>query len=271
MFVMPDTLLPLNTVTDRLRILGQSYAGLHTIPIGRIVGSVDRAVDFDRLFRPKRRGDVKQRMKSLRDAFADKPLPPISVYEASGLYFVSDGHHRVALARADGAEFIDAEVTALRLSNQITPDVDLLTLVHTQQHRQFMDLTHLDASRPEAEIEFSRPVGYWELTDFIEAHGYEMSGQRGEFVPMPAAAADWYDDCWLGAQRAIDNTGLRKRFWFKTQADLYLWVHQKLRELRTIDRSAAWQAAADARDAERVSREHEQVARRERRKPLPRS
>jgi hypothetical protein len=265
-----DTLLPLSAVTDRLRILGQSYAGMQTIPIGRIVGSVDRAVDFDRLFRPRRRGDLKQRMKGLREAFADKPMPPISVYEASGLYFVSDGHHRVALARADGAEFIDAEVTALRLSNQITADVDLLTLVHTQQHHQFMDRTQLDATRPEVEIEFSRPVGYWELTDFIEAHGYDLSGQRGEFVPLREAAADWYDDCWLGAQTAIDKTGLRKRFWFKTQADLYLWVHQKLRELRTIDRSADWQAAADARDAERVSREHEQIARRERRKPLPR-
>jgi hypothetical protein len=266
-----NSLLPLNAVTDRLQIVGQSYAGMRTIPINSIVGSVDRAVDFDRLFRPRRRGDLKQRMNSLREAFADKPMPPISVYEASGLYFVSDGHHRVALARAEGAEFIDAEVTALRLTNQITPDVDLLTLVHTEQHRQFMDRTELDKTRPSTQIEFSRPIGYWELKDLIEAHGYDMSGQRGEFVPLVEAAADWSDDCWTGAQSAIDATQLRRRYWFKTPADLYLWVHYKLRELRTIERHADWEDAARARDAEKVSREHEQVARRERRKPLPRS
>jgi hypothetical protein len=265
-----DTLLPLNAVTDRLKIVGQSYAGMQTIPIDRIVGSVDRAVDFDRLFRPRRRGDLKQRMDSLRQAFADRPMPPIAVYEASDLYFVSDGHHRVAVAREDGAVFIDAEVTALRLTNQITPDVDLLTLIHTEQHRQFMEHTGLDASRPEAQIEFSRPIGYWEMKDLIEAHGYEMSGTRGEFVPLPEAAADWYDDCWLGAQTAIDATTLRKRFWFKTPADLYLWVHYKLRELRTIDRAADWDDAARARASERLSREHKQMARRERRRPLPR-
>lgn len=268
---MTGTLLPLNAVTERLQITGQSYAGLKTIPIDRIVGSVDRAVDFDRLFRPRRRGDLKHRMNSLREAFSETPMPPISVYEASGLYFVSDGHHRVALAREQGAEFIDADVTALRLSNEISPDVDLLTLVHTEQHRQFMERTHLDESHPEVEIEFSRPIGYWELKDLIEAHGYDMSGQRGAFVPLPEAADDWFEDCWLGAQTAIDKTGLRKKFWFKTPADIYLWVHYKLRELRTIERNADWDHAATARDAEKVSKEHEQVARRERRKPLPRT
>lgn len=266
---MTDTLLPLNDVTSRLRIVGQSYAGMRTIPVDRIVGSVDRAVDFDRMFRPRRRADSKQRMNSLRKAFADRPMPPISVYEASDLYFVSDGHHRVALAREEGAQFIDAEVTALRLSNQITPDVDLLTLIHTEQHRQFMERTALETSRPEAVIEFSRPIGYWELKDLIEAHGYEMSANRGEFVGLTEAAADWYDDCWLGAQTAIDGTGLRKRFWFKTPADLYLWVHYKLRELRTIEKDADWDDAARARDAEKVSREHMEMARQERRKPLP--
>ncbi|HWO08263.1 MAG TPA: hypothetical protein VNN80_02250, partial [Polyangiaceae bacterium] len=85
---MTETLLPLNAVTDRLEIHGQAYAGMRTIPINRIVGSVDRAVDFDRLFRPRRRGDLKHRMKGLREAFAENPMPPISVYEASGLYFV---------------------------------------------------------------------------------------------------------------------------------------------------------------------------------------
>ena len=265
-----NTLLPLGEVTGRLRVIGQNYAGMRTIPIKRIVGSVDRAVDFDRVFKPRKRGDLRRRLNGLRAAFADRPLPPISVYEASDLYFVNDGHHRVALAREDGAEFIDAEVTALRLSHELHAGVDLLELVHTEQNLQFMEQTGLAVHHPEAQIEFSRPIGYWELKDLIEAHAYEISAKRGEFVAMPDATADWYETCWVGAQAAIDATGLRQRYSFKTPGDLYLWVHAKLRELRTIDRSAGWTAAAACRASEPVSKEHIKLARRERRTPLPR-
>jgi hypothetical protein len=265
-----DTLLPLSEVTGRLRVLGQRHVGIQTIPISAIVGSVDRAIDFDRFFKPRARGDLRHRLKSLREAFADKPMPPISVYEASGVYFVSDGHHRVALARIDGAEFIDAEVTALRLSHELHPGVDLLELVHTELNRQFLEQTELGVHHPEAQIEFSRPSGYWELKDLIEARAYEISAQRREFVPMPEASADWYDTCWLAAQDAIDTTGLRQRYSFKTAGDLYLWVHYKLRELRTIDRKADWPDAAAARATERPTRAHREAARRERRTPLPR-
>jgi hypothetical protein len=264
-----ETLLPLGEVTGRLNILGQSYVGMRTIPVNRIVGSVDRAVDFDRFFRPRKRGDLHQRLKSLRQAFADRPIPPISVYEASDLYFVSDGHHRVALAREDGAEFIDAEVTAIRLSNALTPDVDLLQLIHTQQHLQFMQRTELAKTHPELTIEFSRPIGYWELTDLIEAYAYEMSTKRGEFVGMPEATAAWVNTCWIPAQNAIAATALPKTYSFKTDADRYLWVHQKLRELRTVDRSANWTDAASARAAEPVQKSHIETSRRERRSPLP--
>jgi hypothetical protein len=264
-----DALLPLGEVTGRLRLVGQNYVGMRTIPIDHIVGSVDRAVDFDRVFRPRNRRDLRQRLNSLREAFADRPLPPISVYEASDLYFVNDGHHRVALAREDGAEFIDAEVTALRLSHALHPGVDLLELVHTEQNRQFMEQTGLTVHHPEAKIEFSRPIGYWELKDQIEAHAYEISAKRGEFVAMPEATADWYDNCWVGAQAAIDATGLRQRYSFKTPGDLYLWVQSKLRELRTIDRKADWTAAAACRASEPVTKAHIESVRRERRSPLP--
>lgn len=266
-----DTLLPLGEVTGRLRILGQSYAGMQTIPIDHIVGSVDRAVDFDRFFKPRKRGDLNQRMKSLRKAFADRPMPPISVYEASGLYFVSDGHHRVAVARQDGGEFIDADVTALKLSHAITPDVDLWQLIHTEQNRQFMERSGLADSHPELTIEFSRPIGYWELTDLLEAYAYEEGAKTGRFVSMPEATAMWFNTCWTPAQKAIANTALPKLYSFKTDADRYLWVHQKLRELRTIDRSATWQDAANARAAEPVQKSHVETARREQRKLLPKA
>jgi hypothetical protein len=38
-------------------------------------------------------------------------LPLVSLYKLGGFYFVLNGHHRVSVARFDGVEWIDAEVT----------------------------------------------------------------------------------------------------------------------------------------------------------------
>ncbi len=40
----------------------------------------------------------------------DEPLPPIEVWAWRGEYYVLDGHHRVAAARALGSDYISAQV-----------------------------------------------------------------------------------------------------------------------------------------------------------------
>jgi hypothetical protein len=106
-------LLPLGEVRDRLRIVGQVYGGVQTIPVRQIIGSLARPSDFDRDFRPRHRFS-RERLAGLRATFpAEGALPPIEAHEAGGAYFVSDGHHRVALARERGSEYIDAEITHL--------------------------------------------------------------------------------------------------------------------------------------------------------------
>ncbi|HTP22857.1 MAG TPA: hypothetical protein VMJ65_24840, partial [Solirubrobacteraceae bacterium] len=73
-------LLPFDETRRRLRVMGQTYVGLKEIPIDRIVGSVNRELDFDRNFKP-RRGLSRSRLASLRQAFSDGVMPPISVFE----------------------------------------------------------------------------------------------------------------------------------------------------------------------------------------------
>src|SRR5688500_16568582 len=92
-----ETLLPLADVTARLRILGQHHGGVTAIPVAHSIGSVERAVDFDRLFRPRRK-PMRNRLQVLRRVFPDGVIPAITAYEVGGMYFVVDGHHRVALA-----------------------------------------------------------------------------------------------------------------------------------------------------------------------------
>jgi hypothetical protein len=86
-------------------------AGEQLIPVASIVGSVDGASEpFDRSFRPiseRARARLGSVLVAMRQ---DEPLPPIEVYAWRGRYYVLDGHHRVAAARAVGRDFISAHV-----------------------------------------------------------------------------------------------------------------------------------------------------------------
>jgi hypothetical protein len=86
-------------------------AGEQFIPIASIVGSVDGASQlFDRNFRPvseRARARLNSVLVAMRQG---EPLPPIEVYAWRGRYYVLDGHHRVAAARALRSDFISAHV-----------------------------------------------------------------------------------------------------------------------------------------------------------------
>jgi hypothetical protein len=86
-------------------------AGEQFIPVASIVGSVDGASQlFDRNFRPVS-DRARARLGSILVAMRQgEPLPPIEVWAWRGEYYVLDGHHRVAAARALGSDYISAHV-----------------------------------------------------------------------------------------------------------------------------------------------------------------
>ena len=104
-----STLPVLQDVTHdhrRLREVGEQL-----IPVASIVGTVDGASQlFDRNFRPvsdRARGRLGSVLVAMREG---EPLPPIEVWAWRGEYYVLDGHHRVAAARALGSDYISAHV-----------------------------------------------------------------------------------------------------------------------------------------------------------------
>lgn len=260
-------LLPLDEVQRRLRIVGQSYVGVRPVSLERIVGAVDRSADFGRDFK-LRRSLSRSRLASLRAAFPDGDMPAIEVYEVGGLYFVADGHHRVALAHERGAEFLDADITRLHTNYALPPDVDVAQLVHTEQQRLLLEESGLARSRPDAVIEFARPRGYPELLEAIKAHGYDMSRQRGALPPQEEVAADWYDHVFEPGVAAVNRAGLPAAYPFKTEADLFLWIYERRRDLRVFDRDADFDAAAAYAARERVGRRDRRVIKSEKAKPL---
>jgi hypothetical protein len=223
-------LLSLDEVSRRLRAFEQSYVGVRPIRVADVVGTVSRVDDFDRDFLPKR-SKIQERWRNVEQMYPEGDFPPIVVYELDGRYFVVDGHHRVAIARQRGIEFIDAEITRLRSRYPLPPDADIGAVIMAEQQRRFMEESGLERARPEARLEFSRPQGYIELLEHIKIHGFHLMMERESLSSMEEIAGDWYDRVYLPTVEAIRREGLHDLWPKATDADLFLWVGQRRREL----------------------------------------
>ena len=118
-----NRLLSFEKMREELRTTpNRVYLGMRVVPVGQIGGSVGRHADFDRDFLPAR-ASVRERWTRIDLAFhRGEELPPVSLYKIGGLYFVTDGHHRVSVARYHGVQWIDAEVTEIRLGKPTDPE-----------------------------------------------------------------------------------------------------------------------------------------------------
>src|SRR3954464_9678129 len=120
-------ILPFEEVVDALGRTRQVDRGLQVVPLDMIVGTVDRAVDFDRGFRPT---SARLRSRWERIAAAQRrgeALPPSSLFQIGDLLFVRDGHHRVSVAKSLGRDDIDAYVTEVETRVPHTSDMRLAT------------------------------------------------------------------------------------------------------------------------------------------------
>lgn len=259
--IRPESLLPLAEVTERLRVTGHSYVGLRSIPLDKIIGSVDRACEFDRDFRPQRR-DSDARIRALQAAFPNGDFPPISVFEVGGAYFISDGHHRVALAHEWGQVAIDAEVVRLSTNYRLTPDVNIPQLVHTELRRMFMEESGLQAVRPDIDISFSNPAGYLELLETVKAHGWDLARCLGRLPSAEELGVSWLAEVYQPGLRALHEAGLSCPEEDATEADTFLWLYQRRRALWMRGPRATYRDAVyDIRHPRRLSRRERRALR----------
>lgn len=225
----PAPLPSFNDLRTRLHLFQQTYIGLQTIDVDKIVGTVDRSDDFDRNFLP-RSAQTRERWERLERAFPSLGFPPISVYQVNDVFFVIDGNHRVALAKHKRAEFIDAEVTEIHTDIEIDEDIDFERIIYLEQARHFMQESGLERSRPMARIDFSRPHRFTELLDVVKAHGYDLMMESGKVVQPSEVAADWYDRVYLPTVESIRWEKLVELEAGSTEGDFFLWVLKRARE-----------------------------------------
>jgi hypothetical protein len=104
------SLLDLEAIRQARTVRGTHYAGMRTVPIAKIRGSMGRSDDFDIAFDPIKSHN---RWRWLNIAAARQKgvaLPLVELIQVGDVFFVEDGHHRISVARAWGQDSIDAEV-----------------------------------------------------------------------------------------------------------------------------------------------------------------
>ena len=109
-----ERLLSFEETKGTLAQWSQVYLGMRTVEVEKITGSVGRCHDFDGSFLPRRQG-MNARWNRVDSAYHQGvELPCVSLYKIGDAYFVSDGNHRVSVARYHKVAAIDAEVTEIR-------------------------------------------------------------------------------------------------------------------------------------------------------------
>lgn len=228
----PNTLLPYHEISRRTAPESESYRGVQTIPLNKIVGSVNRFEDFDRGFLP-RNSRTRSRWQRIDRAWhRGIALPAIEVIQIGDIYFVKDGNHRVSVARQHGQEYIEAEVTEEHLRPPFSASMSTPELLLQAEYANFLYRTNLHRLRPEHDI---RPRGlgdYDALWDHIEAHRRWLEEElEGRPVPVEEAVCRWYDNVYSPLVRIMREHDVRQAWPGRTEAELYLWAMSRRDEL----------------------------------------
>ena len=228
-FLSPEeaSLISLNDVKQLLRPTNETYVGMKVVPIEKIVGSEGRYNDFDNHFFPKS-SHLRNRWQHVDEAaIKDIILPPIKVYEISGLYFVRDGNHRVSVAKSRGTEFIDAEVVSLQSEIKLNKPKnmpDIIKQIINYEKRVFYSETNFGDITDYWCLDFTRTGRYDVIYNHILTHKYYLNQGKNEEVSMTDAILSWFNTVYLPLVTSIRKKHILHNFPKRTLADLYVWI-----------------------------------------------
>ncbi len=225
--------LSFSEVLDALGRRGERPLGVQLIPLDQIVGSVDKVKDFDRRFRPTSDRSRQRWEKLAEKSRLGEYLPPIDVYKLGNLYFVRDGHHRVSVARAQGATQMEAHVTEIDTVLDTDGIGGRRDLEGKNWGLRFLKRVPLTGER-RAEINCTDPSDYHRLAEMVEAWACRLMHQEGAYFDKPAMGVRWFDEEYTPVVQMIDEAGVRGQH--ETGADAYIRVaKERYRLIREHD------------------------------------
>ncbi|MBD3305246.1 hypothetical protein GF348_02650, partial [candidate division KSB3 bacterium] len=175
--------------------------GKRSVPLAQIVGSVGRYQDFDTTFRLRQHVSSEKfdRVKDLLQGGV--PLPPVKLYQIKGDYYVLDGNHRVAAAKALGYEDIEADII------EFLPSAKTLENLLYREKADFMEQTKLPCP-----LELTEIGQYAYLLKQIQTHQEFLAQAHSAPVSFEQAAADWYETIYQPLLRLIQRGRLLASF-----------------------------------------------------------
>ncbi len=228
------SLLPYDQISSQINARSISSKGLQEIPVGSIVGSVNRYQDFDKDFLPLHDESMQRwaRVKAFMTSSNSGGLPPIKVYKIDDAYFVLDGNHRVSIAHHMGFDFIEAYVTEIRSKVKLSPDDSPENIIIKSEYAGFLEDTKFDEIVPEDELIITFPGQYETIKEHINVHRYYMGLEQKREIPWREAVRDWYDEVYLPVVKVIRDQNILYDFPERTETDLYIWIldHQTYME-----------------------------------------
>lgn len=172
--------------------------GIKEIPLGKIVGSVEKYSYFDKNFVPKN-NIVKQRWISIYTAYmAETMLPPVILYKIKDDYYVYDGNHRVSVAKFLNFASIEAEV------EEFLPTKDTKDKIIYREHMFFEKETGIE------EIILSEPIKYKYLREEIESYTNLLSKRRNKTFTLKEGAAKWYKEVFLPIKVLLEENNIEE-------------------------------------------------------------
>ena len=228
-------LISFTDIKKLLKPSNEVYKGMQIVPVDLIVGSEGRYKDFDNHFFPKSIF-LKARWERVDMAhIQDVVLPPISLYELGGLYFVRDGNHRVSVAKARGVENIDADVVSLQSEIKLKPGStkeEMIQQVLYYEKRVFYSETNFGDITDWWQLDFSTPGQYDVIYNHILTHRYYINMNQTEEIPFEDAVLSWFNNVYMPVVKSIQSHKILRLFKKRTISDLYIYLIKYWDELK---------------------------------------
>ena len=225
-----ESLLSFDEVQAALRSRSYAFSGLQTIPLASVVGSEGRSHDFSRAFRPQ--GHLLQKLRHLLHSPEVDLSRPIQVFQVDQVYFIRDGHHRVAVALSRGQESIQALVTQVTVRAPITAELDHDEVLRRAQLSHFLQETNLDEHAPDSDFSQLPPELYAVIREHIEVHRYYLGNSYARDFSLVESAASWHDLIYGPLLEVLRQQGVHQEFPRRSDPELYLWLTYHREQLR---------------------------------------
>ena len=220
-------MLELDQIRRQLHLDPPVDEGTATIAVANIIGSVGRARDFDGAFHPIHVA-LRKRIDEIRASSPTSLDEPIDVVRIDRAYFVADGHKRVAIAKRDGREFIDARVSHMPSPYALTPEVELEAIERTAREGELRRHSGLGEGVPDSRFALTDVTAYGELLIAVQSYAYDRVLALGRALSAGEGARLWHEDKFLPTVAAGREAagGLIDSM---TDADVFLIVHRQER------------------------------------------